>query len=74
MNKRFLISWVVAFVVWMVGDFLLHGLILGETYAGLTNKDVGTVIELLLKLIQFMIGCCGGGQHIRTNGGVTLQH
>ncbi len=37
MNKKFMISWVVAFVVWMVGDFLLHGLILGETYAGLTN-------------------------------------
>ncbi len=37
MNKKFLISWVVAFVVWMAGSFLVHVLWLGETYAGMTN-------------------------------------
>ena len=37
MNKKFLISWVAVFVVWMVGSFLVHGLWLSETYASLTN-------------------------------------
>jgi hypothetical protein len=33
MNKKFLISWVVIFVVWMVGSFVVHGLLLGADYA-----------------------------------------
>ena len=37
MNKKFLISWGAVFVVWFVGSFLVHGLMLGETYAELTN-------------------------------------
>lgn len=37
MNKKFLISWAVVFVVWMAASFLVHGLWLGETYAGMTN-------------------------------------
>jgi len=35
MSKKFLISWVVIFVVWMVGSFLVHGLMLGEVYASM---------------------------------------
>jgi hypothetical protein len=35
MNKKFLISWIVVFVVWMIGSFLVHGLLLGEAYASL---------------------------------------
>lgn len=37
MNKSFVISWVVVFVVWMIGSFAVHGVWLGETYAGMTN-------------------------------------
>jgi len=37
MNKKFLISWLVIFVVWMVGSFVVHGLLLGADYAALTN-------------------------------------
>ena len=37
MNKKFVISWVAVFVVWMFGSFLLHGLFLGEIYATMTN-------------------------------------
>jgi magnesium-transporting ATPase (P-type) len=33
MNKKFLISWVVIFVIWMVGSFVVHGLLLGADYA-----------------------------------------
>jgi len=37
MNKKFLISWLAVFVVWMVGGFLVHGLWLAETYGAMTN-------------------------------------
>lgn len=33
MNKKFLISWVVIFIVWMVGSFVVHGVLLGADYA-----------------------------------------
>jgi len=35
MDKKFLIAWPVMFVAWMVGSFLVHGLILGSEYAAL---------------------------------------
>lgn len=37
MNKKFLISWIVIFVVWMAGSFAVHAAWLGDTYAGFTN-------------------------------------
>ncbi len=37
MNKKFVISWVAVFVVWMVGGMLVHGIWLGETYEAMTN-------------------------------------
>jgi len=37
MNKKFLMSWVVIFVVWMVGSFVVHGVLLGTDYAALTG-------------------------------------
>jgi len=37
MNKKFIISTVVVFIVWMVGSMLVHGMWLGETYAAMTN-------------------------------------
>jgi len=39
MNKNFLVSWAVVFVVWMAGSFLVHGLWLSETYAAMTNMS-----------------------------------
>ncbi|MGI9222187.1 MAG: hypothetical protein ACR2QS_14245 [Woeseiaceae bacterium] len=37
MNKKFIISWLLVFVAWMFGSFLVHGGLLGEDYAALTN-------------------------------------
>ena len=37
MNKSFLVSWVVVFVVWMGLSFAVHGAWLGDSYAGMTN-------------------------------------
>jgi hypothetical protein len=36
-NKNFFVAWVVVFVVWMVGSFLVHGLLLHDDYMQLTN-------------------------------------
>ena len=37
MNKKFLISWVVVFVAWMAGSFVVHGFLLAGGYAQLPN-------------------------------------
>ncbi len=37
MNKKFLVTSIVVFVVWMIGSFLVHGLWLAPTYEGMTN-------------------------------------
>jgi len=35
MNKKFIISWLVVFVAWMVGSFVVHGVLLHDDYAKL---------------------------------------
>jgi hypothetical protein len=37
MNKRFGIAWVSIFVVWMIGSFIVHGVLLHDDYAKLPN-------------------------------------
>ena len=37
MNKKFLIAWVVIFVVWFCGSFVVHGVLLHDDYAKLPN-------------------------------------
>lgn len=37
MNKYFLIAWIVVFVAWMAGSFVVHGLLLHGDYAKLPN-------------------------------------
>jgi hypothetical protein len=42
MNKKFLIAWVVLFIAWMAGDFLVHGVLLKSDYlqlAGLYRSE-----------------------------------
>jgi hypothetical protein len=35
MNKKFFIAWIVIFIVWMVGSFVVHGVLLHDDYAKL---------------------------------------
>lgn len=35
--KRFLIAWIVVFVAWMAGSFVVHGVLLGADYAALKS-------------------------------------
>jgi hypothetical protein len=37
MNKKFAIAWLVIFVLWMLGGFIVHGALLQADYAQLTN-------------------------------------
>jgi hypothetical protein len=37
MNKKFFIGWIVIFVAWVVGSFLVHGMLLHADYAQLPN-------------------------------------
>jgi hypothetical protein len=37
MNKRFLIAWLVTFVVWMAGSFIVHGVLLKADYSALAG-------------------------------------
>ncbi len=37
MSKKFLISWVVVFVAWMLGSFVVHGVLLHDDYKALAG-------------------------------------
>jgi hypothetical protein len=37
MNKKFVIGWIVVFVAWMAGSFIVHGVLLHDDYAQLSN-------------------------------------
>ena len=37
MTRKFFIGWVVVFVVWMAGSFVVHGMLLREEYAALPS-------------------------------------
>jgi hypothetical protein len=37
MNRNFIVAWVVVFIVWMAGSFVVHGLLLHADYANLPN-------------------------------------
>lgn len=37
MDRKFLVAWLVVFVLWMLGGFVVHGLMLQADYAGLPN-------------------------------------
>jgi hypothetical protein len=38
MSKKFLVGWLLLFVAWMAGSFLVHGLLLGTDYTALQGK------------------------------------
>ena len=53
MNKKFLISWVVVFVLWMIGSMLIHDTWLGGDYEKLANMMRSE--EDMMGLTHFMI-------------------
>jgi len=60
-DKRFLISWLVLFVVWMAGSFLVHGVLLNADYMALRNlfrspEDSQTFFPLMIIAHVFLAG------------------
>src|SRR4029077_15914000 len=37
MNKKFFIAWIVLFIAWFLGSFVVHGVLLHDDYASLTT-------------------------------------
>jgi hypothetical protein len=37
MNRRFLVAWLIVFIAWMAGSFVVHGTLLHDDYARLPN-------------------------------------
>jgi hypothetical protein len=37
MNKKFIVAWIVLFVAWLIGSFIVHGVLLRPDYMQLTN-------------------------------------
>jgi hypothetical protein len=37
MNRRFFVAWAVTFVAWMLGDMVVHGMLLGAEYQALAG-------------------------------------
>ena len=53
MNKRFFVAWVVIFVAWMAGSFVVHGVLLHDDYAKLSGlfraeADAQTYFPLMI--------------------------
>ena len=46
MNKKFLISWIAVFVIWMVGSFVVHVVLLGADYANAESNLMRPEAEL----------------------------
>ncbi len=61
MNRKMLIAWTVIFVAWMLGSFLVHGMLLRDDYAKLphlfrTEADSQQYFPLMLLAHVFLAG------------------
>jgi len=61
MNKRFLIAWLVLFIAWFLGSFVVHGVLLHNDYSALPNlfrkeADAQNFFPLMLLAHVFLSG------------------
>jgi hypothetical protein len=61
MDKKFFISWLVLFVVWMAGSFVVHAVLLHADYSALRNlfrspEDSQTFFPLMIIAHVFLSG------------------
>lgn len=62
MNRKFLIAWVVMFVAWMLGDMVVHGMLIGGDYKALagtlyrTEADSQRLFPLMILAHVFLAG------------------
>jgi hypothetical protein len=61
MDKKFLVSWLILFVVWMVGSFIVHGALLSADYKALhglfrSESDAQVFFPLMVIAHIFLSG------------------
>ena len=61
MNKKFAIAWLVVFVVWMLGSFIVHGMLLHADYSKLPTlfrpeADAGQYFPFMILAHVIMAG------------------
>jgi hypothetical protein len=61
MNKRFLVAWLVVFIAWLIGSFLVHDVLLHADYASMTSlfrrdEEVKRLFPLMLLAHVIMSG------------------
>ena len=61
MDKKFLVSWLIMFVVWMVGSFVVHGALLSADYKALhglfrSESDAQVFFPLMVIAHIFLSG------------------
>lgn len=61
MDKRFLLAWLIVFIAWMAGSFVVHGTLLHADYLALsdlfrTEEDAGGKFPLMLLAHVIMAG------------------
>lgn len=61
MDKRFFIAWIVVFVAWMAGAFVVHGALLASEYAQLKQlfrpqEEAGSYFPLMILAHVVMAG------------------
>ncbi len=58
MNKKFLVAWLVIFIVWMLGSFVVHGILLHDDYmqlAGLFRPEAEAQQYFSLMILAHVI-------------------
>jgi hypothetical protein len=74
MNRRFLLAWLVVFIGWMVGSFIIHGGLLRDEYARLPHlfrpeADAQRYFPLMLLAHAIMAGRSSGSTSVEWKTG-----
>jgi hypothetical protein len=61
MNRKFIIAWIVILIVWFLGSFLVHGVLLGADYKALgalfrTDADAQQYFPVMILAHVFLAG------------------
>ena len=61
MNKKFLIAWLVIFVLWMIGGFVVHGTLLNADYQAMGTMRPEAEQQSMLPLMLLAHAILAGG-------------
>lgn len=61
MNKKFLIAWIVIFVLWMIGGFVVHGTLLSADYQAMGNMRPEAEQQAMMGVMLLAHAILAGG-------------